>query len=43
LRYALGGEAELDFAPGGLTCNIYLPLAKAGLGAYSVKPSESAS
>ena len=43
LHYALGGEAQLDFAPGGLTCNIYLPLAKAGLGAYSVKPSESAS
>jgi len=43
LRYALGGEAQLVFAPAGLTCNIYLPLAKAGRGAYSVEPSESAS
>ena len=42
LRYALGGEAQLDFAPSGVTCNICLPLAKAGQGAYSVKPSESA-
>ena len=43
LALCAGGDAQLDFAPGGLTCNIYLPLAKAGLGAYSVKPSESAS
>jgi len=43
LRYALGGEAKLDFAPGGVTCNICLPLPKPGQGAYSVTPSESAS
>lgn len=43
LRYALGGEAKLDFAPGGVTCNICLPMAKAGQGAYSVTPSEGAS
>ena len=42
LRYALGGEARLDFAPGGVTCDISLPLVKAGQGAYSGKPSESA-
>jgi PAS domain S-box-containing protein len=43
LRYALGGEAKLDFAPGRVTCNICLPMAKAGQGAYSVTPSEGAS
>jgi PAS domain S-box-containing protein len=43
LRYALGGEAKLNFAPGGVTCNICLPMAKAGQGAYSVTPSEGAS
>jgi PAS domain S-box-containing protein len=43
LRYALGGEAKLDFAPGGVTCNICLPMAKAGQGAYSFTPSEGAS
>ncbi len=41
LRYALGGEAQLNFAPGGLTCSICLPLPKAGHGAYSFKPSET--
>jgi hypothetical protein len=43
LRYALGGDAKLDFAPGGVTCNICLPMAKAGQSAYSVTPSEGAS
>jgi PAS domain S-box-containing protein len=43
LSYALGGEARLDFAPGGLTCLIRLPLFGGGRGAYSLKPPESLS
>ncbi len=43
LSYALGGDARLDFAPGGLTCIIRLPLPRGGRGAYSFKPPESLS
>ncbi len=35
LRYALGGEARLTFAPAGVTCEISLPLPQQGNGAFS--------
>lgn len=42
LHYALGGEAELHFAPGGLTCEIRLPLPSGNKGAYArVMPERS--
>ncbi len=42
LRYALGGEAQLSFAPAGVTCGISLPLPQKGKGAYSAELPESA-
>jgi PAS domain S-box-containing protein len=40
LRYALGGEARLTFAPTGVTCEISLPLPLLGNGAYSANLPE---
>jgi PAS domain S-box-containing protein len=40
LRYALGGEARLGFAPRGVTCDIMLPLPQRGRGAYGAKIPE---
>ena len=42
LPYALGGEAQLNFAPGGVICDISLPLPEAGQGAYNNSPLRSA-